>query len=128
VSYFVSQDVIVADDDTGARHIIHEALRGTTYSIVGEVNSTDDLFMVADRHPPDLVFLDATLPGTTDALVAIRELRRRHLGVVVIAMGAISQNAVVMEALTMGANDFLLKPLQARTVRSCMEKNSAYAG
>ena len=128
MSYFVSQDVIIADDSTGDRHVIREALRGTTYSIIGEVNTTDDMFMVADRHEPDLVFLDATLPGTTDALVAIRHLKRRHIGLVVIAMGAISQSAVVMEALTMGANDFLLKPFQARSVRSCVEKNSAYGG
>ncbi len=128
MSYFVSQDVIIADDSSADRHAIRDALRGTTYSIIGEVNSTDDMFMIADRHAPDLIFLDATLPGTTDALVAIRQLKRRHLGVVVIAMGPISQNAVVMEALTMGANDFLLKPLQARSVRSCVEKNSAYGG
>lgn len=128
MSYFVSQDVIIADDNTGDRHIIREALRGTTYTIVGEVNTTDDLFMIADRHVPDLVFLDSCLPGTTDALVAIRELKRKHMGVVVIATGAMSQNAIVMESLTMGANDFLLKPLQARAVRSCVEKNSGYGG
>lgn len=128
MSYFVSQDVIIADDNTGDRHIIREALRGTTYSIVGEVNTTDDLFMVADRHTPNLVILDSSLPGTTDALVAIREIKRKHMGVIVIATGAISQNAIVMESLTMGANDFLLKPLQARAVRSCIEKNSAYGG
>lgn len=128
MSYFVSQDVIIADDSSGDRQVIREALRGTTYSIVGEVNTIDDLFMIADRHPPDLVILDATLPGTTDALVAIRQLKKRHLGVVVIAMGAMSQNAVVMESLTMGANDFMLKPLQPRQVRSCIEKNSAYGG
>jgi DNA-binding response OmpR family regulator len=128
VSYFVSQDVIIADDSTGDRHVIREALRGTTYSIIGEVNTTDDMFALAERHAPDLVFLDAALPGTTDAMVAIRHLKRRHMGVVVIAMGAISQNAVVMESLTMGANDFLLKPFQPRTVRSCLEKNSGYGG
>jgi two-component system chemotaxis response regulator CheY len=128
VSCFVSQDVIIADDSSGDRHIIREALRGTTYSIVGEVNTTDDLFMVADRYKPDLVILDAALPGTTDALVSIRELKRKCLGVIVIATGAISQNAIVMESLTMGANDFLLKPFQARSVRACIEKNSAYGG
>jgi two-component system chemotaxis response regulator CheY len=128
VSYFVSQDVIIADDSSGDRHVIREALRGTTYSIIGEVNTTDDLFMLADRYKPDLVFLDSCLPGTTDALVAIRELKRRHLGIVVIATGAMSQNAIVMESLTMGANDFMIKPLQPRAVRSCIEKNSAYGG
>jgi two-component system, chemotaxis family, chemotaxis protein CheY len=128
VSYFVSQDVIIADDSTGDRYVIREALRGTTYSIIGEVNTTDDLFMIASRHVPDLVILDTSLPGTTDALVAIRELKRKHMGVIVIATGAMSQNAIVMESLTMGANDFLLKPLQARAVRSCVEKNSAYGG
>ena len=123
VSHYLCRNVILGEHRAQDLIAIRSALLGSEYSIVAEVGNTDELLFQCEQKQPDLVIMDATLPGITDALVAIRQLKRRHIGLTILATGAISQNATVMESLTMGASDFILKPLQARAVRACVERN-----
>jgi chemotaxis response regulator CheB len=102
---------------------LREYLRNTGCAIVGECRSTDDLLMKFETLKPDVIFIDVTLIGTMDALVVIQRMRRADPAVIIFATASASQSGVLMEAMTMGAADFILKPFQAHTVRSCLERN-----
>ena len=56
-------------------------------------------------------------------LGVLTEMRRMKPEAVIVATGTASQGPVLMEALTMGAADFLMKPFQLRTVHNCFQQN-----
>jgi DNA-binding response OmpR family regulator len=57
--------------------------------------------------------------------VAIRRIRRSKPETVIRATAAPSQSTLLMEALSMGAVDFVLKPFQRKSVLSCLQRNAA---
>lgn len=72
---------------------------------------------------PDLALLDLdTPPAGLDGLLQLRELKSRDplLPVVVLAAQEALERAV--QAIRMGADDYLLKPFGAKEVRACVEK------
>src|SRR5690606_13655602 len=120
---FVRRTVLLADDDCTAREQLRGPFQYAGLTLVGEARNTDDALDKFERLEPELVVMDVMLLGTLDALVAIKQMRRSPRGVLILATGTASQNATLMEALTMGATDFLTKPFQERTVRNCLEQN-----
>jgi len=120
---YINRQVLIADDQSPPRQQLREYLRNTGCAIVGECRSTDDLMLKFETLKPDVIFIDVTLIGTMDALVVIQRMRRMDPAVIIFATASASQSGVLMEAMTMGAADFILKPFQAHTVRSCLERN-----
>jgi DNA-binding NarL/FixJ family response regulator len=118
-----NRTVILADDQSPPRAQLRELLRNTGCTVVGEANNTDDLLDRYERLESDAVIIDVTLPGTVDALVAIRLLRQRNPTITILATGTASQDTVIMEALSMGATDFFLKPFHDRSVHLCFQKS-----
>lgn len=120
---YINRQVLIADDQSPPRQQLREYLRNTGCAIVGECRSTDDLMLKFETLKPDVIFIDVTLMGSMDALVVIQRMRRMDPAVIIFATASASQSGVLMEAMTMGAADFILKPFQAHTVRSCVERN-----
>jgi two-component system chemotaxis response regulator CheY len=122
---FIKRTVLLADDDATSRQQMLEILRHTGYSVVGQCSTTDDLLDKFDQLEPEVVIMDVTLFGTLSPLVAIQRLKRANFQATILATGSASQNGVMMEALSMGATDFLLKPFRDRAVKSSLEQNVA---
>jgi chemotaxis response regulator CheB len=117
------QTFLLVDDNAASRADLQEILRQAGCSVVGTATNTDDAMRKFEALRPQAVVIDLTLPGTDDPLVVIRKLRRLDSTVVVFATGTASQSARMMEALTMGAADFLFKPYQPRSVRTSIQQN-----
>lgn len=120
---YINRNVLIADDQSPPRHQLRELLRHTDCTIVGECRSTDDALMKFESLQPDVVIIDVTLLGTVDALIAIKRMCQSNPSVTVFATANASQQGVLMEAMTMGAVDFLLKPFKAHTVHAALERN-----
>ena len=120
---FLNRTALVADDQPVLRQELEDMLHHAGMTIVGEASNTDDVLERFDRLRPDVVVIDVTLPGTLDALVAIQRMTRMEPQTTVFATAMASQNRVVMEALTMGAVDFFLKPFQRSTIHSTLQRN-----
>ena len=120
---FAHRTVLVADDQSSSRESLREILRQSSFQMIGTANTTDETLDQVIQLQPDAVIIDVTLPGTVDALVAIKQMRRAQPFLSIFATGMMSQNMIVMEALSMGAADFFLKPFQLKTVHNCLQKN-----
>jgi two-component system chemotaxis response regulator CheY len=120
---YINRRVLIADDQSPPRQQLREYLRHTGCTIIGESRNTDDLLIKFESLQPDVIFVDVTLLGTIDALVAIKRMRQMDPACTVFATASASQSTVLMEAMTMGAADFILKPFQQHSVRSCLERN-----
>lgn len=123
MSMSYSRTVLLVDDHSAPRQELQEILRKSGYAVVGESRSTDDALEKLERLRPDAVIIDITLPGTIDPLVAIRQMTRSAPETTILVTGTASQGPVLMEALTMGAVDFFMKPYQLRTIQNCLQRN-----
>lgn len=61
---------------------------------------------------PDLIVLDVDLPGFSEGEVVRFIKDRKTQEVPLILLGGLKQGDFVLEALTLGANDFIIKPIK----------------
>jgi two-component system, NtrC family, response regulator AlgB len=107
--------VLVIDDDAGIRQSLRLCLEVDHARVLG-VGSGGAALEVLDRSRFDLVLLDLWL-GSESGLAILPEILRRQpdLGVIVITAYASFETAV--EAMKLGAVDYLPKPLTPEQVR-----------
>ncbi|MFN3648337.1 MAG: response regulator transcription factor [Armatimonadota bacterium] len=114
---------LLLDDHSGSREELRGIIRHAGATILGTAGTTDEALERVAQLRPDAVVIDVNLPGTYDPIVTIQRMRRLVPELTVFCTGSASQSAVMMEALSMGASDFFLKPLQQRTVSDCLQRN-----
>ena len=101
--------VLVVDDEPAIRRFLRTSLRTEGYEIV-EAETGEAALAEIRRRAPDLVVLDLGLPGV-DGLEVIRRLRAPPGSVVpIIVLPSRTDEAGKVEALDLGADDYVTKP------------------
>jgi two-component system KDP operon response regulator KdpE len=100
--------VVVVDDEPAIRRFLRTSLRAEGYEIVEEETGEAALIEIC-RRAPDLVMLDLGLPGI-DGLEVIRRLRDAGSAVPIIVLTSRTDEAGKVEALDLGADDYVTKP------------------
>jgi two-component system KDP operon response regulator KdpE len=100
--------VLVVDDEPAIRRFLRTSLRAEGYDIV-EAETGEAALSEIRRRAPDLVMLDLGLPGI-DGLEVIRRLRGDGSAVPIIVLTSRSDEAGKVEALDLGADDYVTKP------------------
>jgi two-component system KDP operon response regulator KdpE len=101
------QRILVVDDEPQIRRALDSALRGHDYDVQLADGSAAALVQLG-AHPPELLILDLMLPDL-DGLSLLRELRSWS-DIPVIVLSARGEEATKIEALDLGADDYLTKP------------------
>jgi two-component system KDP operon response regulator KdpE len=99
--------ILVVDDEPQIRRALDIALRGHGYEVRLAEGSAAALVQLGS-DPPDLLILDLMLPDL-DGLSLLRELRGWS-DLPVIVLSARGEEATKIEALDLGADDYLTKP------------------
>ena len=102
--------VLVVDDDDGVREFLEAVLARAGLEVTGAASGEDALERAVEA-PFDLVTLDVILPGI-DGLETLRRLKRAHPAVRVIMLSGHAPSRAGDEALRLGAQEFLRKPLE----------------
>ena len=115
--------ILVVDDAAFMRMMIRDILAKQGYEIHEAVNGRDAVEKFEDLRP-DLVTMDITMPEM-NGLDALREIRSMDEDARVLMVSAMGQQKMIVEALEMGAIDFLVKPFQPtkvlETVKKCLQ-------
>src|SRR5262245_3226668 len=108
--------VLLIDDDRSVVHLVEKALADQSGIKVVAANAAQDGMSRLKERSPDVVLLDVMLPDIS-GLEAYRQIREvdSKLPVVFITAGGTSDTAI--EAMKLGAFDYLLKPLDLARVR-----------
>jgi DNA-binding NtrC family response regulator len=104
-----SKSVYVVDDEKVAREGIALVLK-KKYQ-VKSFASAESAIEVIEREPPDLVLLDIGLPGIS-GIEALVKIKRLYPDMIVIMMSAYDDERIIVYAMSLGAYDYLVKPLQ----------------
>jgi DNA-binding NtrC family response regulator len=110
---------LLVDDDLGVRHSF-EKMFGKEHRVETAENASVALERLAEARP-DLVLMDIRMPGSS-GMEALRRIKESHPGVPVVMMTAYGDTQTAIEAMKMGALDYLLKPVQREDVRQLLKK------
>jgi len=102
--------VVIAEDEAIIRLDLKEILEEEGYEVVGETGRGDEVLQRVTDSKPDVVILDIKMPGK-DGLAVAKDITEQRLAAVLI-LTAFSQRALVDEAVSAGALQYLVKPFQ----------------
>jgi two-component system response regulator PilR (NtrC family) len=105
----VNGSILVVEDQQSARESLAELLRGEGYDVHEAADGTSGIALV-DQLDLDLVLTDLMMPGA-DGMAVLRHIREISPQTLVILMTAHASVESAVEAIRLGAQDYLLKPL-----------------
>ena len=109
-----SVTVLIVDDLDVIRLTLKTILRHAGYHVL-EASTIKGGLELAAREPVQLVLCDIELPGES-GLDLVRALQPRFPDLAVVMVSAMTDTAVALDALHLGAFGFVLKPFQPRDI------------
>lgn len=105
--------ILIVDDMPIIRSALSQILRQQNlgFTAILEAASGEEAVEVANLHRPDVVLLDIKMPGI-NGLQAAELIRRQNPTVKIVMLTAYDEFSYVQKALTLGARDYLLKPVR----------------
>lgn len=101
--------LLVVDDDRSIRHLVREAFAGANVEVLEAANAEDGIEIVRQRQP-DTVLLDILLPEIS-GLEAFRAFHALDPKLPVIFITALDSSDTAIQAMSLGAYNFIMKPL-----------------
>ena len=80
-----------------------------------------DAYGILKNEKPDLVIMDITMPNKT-GIEALRDIKASDANAKVIMCSAMGQESMVMEAIKLGALDFIVKPFKPDRIIQAVSK------
>ena len=117
--------ILIVDDAMLMRIMLRDIFEGSGYAVVGEADDADRALELYRETSPDLVTMDITLT-TTSGIDAISRILDYDSDARIIVISALEQRKIVMEALRLGARDFIIKPFEEERVLSSAMDVLAY--
>lgn len=113
--------ILVVDDEPVVRHVCQLSLASDDYDIFVTENGMRAMEKLRSEAEIAIVLTDLKMPGMT-GMELLQAIKRdfAHIEVIMMTGFATIENAV--EAMKLGAHDFLLKPLKAEQIRLVVDK------
>jgi adenylate cyclase len=101
--------IVLADDNEAFREVTAQLLEKAGYSVVTARDGQHALQALRE-HQPDLLLLDIMMPGMS-GIDVVNQVRDQDPLVGIVMVTAFGSEEVAVKALTAGADDYLIKPL-----------------
>ncbi|HHK0522566.1 TPA: two-component system response regulator RssB [Pseudomonas aeruginosa] len=106
----VSATLLIIDDDEVVRESLAAYLEDSNFKVLQALNGLQGL-QIFESEQPDLVICDLRMPQI-DGLELIRRIRQTASETPIIVLSGASVMSDAVEALRLGAADYLIKPLE----------------
>jgi len=104
--------ILIVDDEAGIREFIAEALRDAGHDTVAAADGAEALQHLRARAF-DLLITDLRMPGSPDGMGLLRTARAEEPDMEVIVLTAYGTVETAVEAMKLGAFDYLQKPVSS---------------
>lgn len=112
--------VLIVDDSRTSRRILRNILLENGYEIVGEAENGQIGYEKYIELKPDLVTLDITMP-VLDGLGSLEKIMQLDKEAKVIMVTAAGQKSKMVEAIKLGAAEFIQKPFEPEQILSVLK-------
>jgi two-component system response regulator AtoC len=119
----MSYSLLVVDDEALTLRTVSRALRQEGYEVF-LASSGEEALEVYAQEKPNLALVDVVLPGI-DGIEVLRQIKKQNPAAIVLMMSAYHQVERAVEAMKLGAYDYLIKPFHladlSNTIRRATE-------
>src|ERR1700716_273080 len=126
-------NILLVDDEPGMLRYIRTLLEVDEHKVQTASTGEEAVERVQKGLQPDLILLDVLMPGI-DGLETLEKLRQLKPGLKVVMLSCVNDTRKVVQAMRLGAIDYLTKPFQKAeldaVIGQCVgtTKGEAYAG
>lgn len=113
--------VLIVDDAAFMRLSIKNMLEKNGFTVVGEAENGMAAVQKYNELKPNIVTMDITMPEM-DGLTALKTIRMMDPNASVVMLSAMGQQAMVKDAVILGAKGFVVKPFKEETVMGALSK------
>jgi two-component system, NtrC family, response regulator AtoC len=117
--------VLVADDDTSIRQLMKTFLAEQGYDVLEASSGEQILERVAGAKPPELVLMDLRMPDG-NGIEVLQKLKAGDAGIGAILMTAYGTANTAIQAIQMGAFDYVTKPFELDDVLLTIQRYFEY--
>ncbi|MDB9525088.1 response regulator [Oscillatoria sp. CS-180] len=116
-----NESILVIDDQKNIRLTVVQALNSLGYDVRSAVDGDDALRQLEQSDSIDLLLLDLKMPGMSGLEVLKKAVEHYpHIKTIIISAHGSVDNAV--EAMKLGARDFLQKPFTPQELRQAVQE------
>lgn len=113
--------ILVVDDAEGIRTYLANLLEVFGYHVDTAEDGRSALALFESGAAPDVVLMDVMMPGI-DGIETLRRLRERDPHVPVVMLSVVGKASTIVEALRLGAVDYLNKPFEEEELEATLRK------
>jgi len=106
--------VLIVDDEVGIRESLKFILKKDYEILVAK--DAEEAFLQVKNHAPDLILLDIILPDV-DGLKVLEKIKQNESDAIVIMITATKTVKTAVEAMKLGAYDYITKPFDVDELR-----------
>ena len=117
----MAKKILLVDDAAFMRMMIKDILTKNGYTEVFEAEDGEVAVQKYSEIKPDLVFMDITMPNKT-GIEALKDIKTMDPGATVVMCSAMGQEAMVIEAIKLGAKDLIVKPFKPDRILATIQK------
>lgn len=114
-------NILVVDDEPSMQGYLRALLELDSYRVETFANGHDTLERVQRGPRPDLVLLDLLMPDL-DGLQTLERLHRLRPDLKVIMLSCSSETRNIVQAIRLGALDYLTKPFQKEELKHTLQR------
>lgn len=112
---------MIVDDLTFIKLLLKDLIEKAGFRVVGEASDGEEAIDMYQVKKPDLVLLDITMPKM-DGITALKKILALDPGAKIIMCSALGQQRLIVQAIQLGAKDFIVKPFRPDRVISSIKK------
>ena len=117
----MTKRVLIVDDANFMRMIVKDTLTPHGFEICGEAANGNEAVELYEKLKPDLVTMDITMKEK-DGLEAAREILAKDPDARIVMVTALGQEKLLMDSLSLGVKDFVVKPFQPERIVTAVQK------
>lgn len=117
----MDKKILIVDDAAFMRMMVKDSLKKIGYTNIVEAADGEIACKLYDAEKPDLVIMDITMPNKT-GIEALRDIKAADSSAKIIMCSAMGQEAMVVEAIKLGALDFIVKPFKPERIIQTITK------
>lgn len=114
-------NVLIVDDSRTSRRVLRDILERNGYVVIGEAVDGKEGYELYQSLKPDAVTMDVTMP-VMDGVDSLKLIMRFDPEAKVIMVTAAGQKQKMMEALKVGAVEYIAKPLDEGAIIKTMKE------
>jgi two-component system response regulator AtoC len=108
------RNILIVDDEVGVRESLRMVLKNDYEVLLAK--DAEEAFSQIKEHSPDVILLDIILPDM-DGLKVLEKIKQKEPEVIVIMITATKTVKTAVEAMKLGAYDYVTKPFEIDELR-----------